>query len=382
MSATISFFPVGNGDMTLIKLESGRTILLDVNIRGSADDPDDSTADVGAELRKRLRRDGDDRLYVDVFSLSHMDQDHCGGIRKHFHLGPPDEFDPEAEKIFIRELWSSPMVFRRASRNRPLCEDAKAFNKEARRRVAYYRDTDGAVGHGDRIQIMGRDQNGKTDDLGAILVEVDCLVTKINGVIDGTMTARLLGPLPKSDDEDEEEALAKNRSSMILRFSIMGDDEPDACRFLTGGDAEVAIWERLWSKHKSNDWLEYDLLQTPHHCSWHSLSYDSWSEMGEDAKVSAPARAGLSRTRAGAVIVSSSKPIKDDDSDPPCIRAKREYEHIVADASGSFMCTGEYPSEADPELLEFVIGRDGPRRKQWESKVAPAIIGGQPIRHG
>ena len=33
MAANITFFPVDNGDMTLITLESGRTILVDVNIR-------------------------------------------------------------------------------------------------------------------------------------------------------------------------------------------------------------------------------------------------------------------------------------------------------------------------------------------------------------
>ena len=33
MTATITFFPVDNGDMTLIELESGRKILMDVNIR-------------------------------------------------------------------------------------------------------------------------------------------------------------------------------------------------------------------------------------------------------------------------------------------------------------------------------------------------------------
>ena len=33
MVAKIAFFPVGNGDMTLVELESGRKILIDINIR-------------------------------------------------------------------------------------------------------------------------------------------------------------------------------------------------------------------------------------------------------------------------------------------------------------------------------------------------------------
>ena len=33
MQSTITFFPVDNGDMTLIKLEDKTTILIDINIR-------------------------------------------------------------------------------------------------------------------------------------------------------------------------------------------------------------------------------------------------------------------------------------------------------------------------------------------------------------
>ena len=115
MTATVSFFPVGNGDMTLVRFASGRTLLIDVNIRGAADDPDDDTPDVATELRKRLSRDEKGRLYVDAILLSHPDADHCRRLIEHFHLGPPEDFPQDGtDKILIRELWSSPIVFRRA----------------------------------------------------------------------------------------------------------------------------------------------------------------------------------------------------------------------------------------------------------------------------
>ena len=66
MTATLSFFPVGNGDMTLVETESGRKILIDLNIRAAADDLDDDTPDVARALRKRLKRDGRGRLYLDA----------------------------------------------------------------------------------------------------------------------------------------------------------------------------------------------------------------------------------------------------------------------------------------------------------------------------
>src|SRR5690625_5073026 len=83
MNASITFFPVDNGDMTLIELESGRTILIDTKIRAAADDDEDPTRDVASDLRKRLKKDDKGRRYVDVFLLSHPDQDHCCGLERH-----------------------------------------------------------------------------------------------------------------------------------------------------------------------------------------------------------------------------------------------------------------------------------------------------------
>ena len=105
---------------------------------------------------------------------------------------------------------------------------------------------------------------------------------------------------------------------------------------LIGGDAEVAVWECVWDRNKEhNHVLEYDVLVAPHHCSWHSLSWDSWSDYGEDAEVSGDARHALGQARRGAMIVASSNRILDDDNDPACIRAKREYKAIAKDVKGS-----------------------------------------------
>lgn len=386
MTAKINFFPVGNGDMTLIETESGRKILIDMNIRAAADDPDEDTPDVAMKLRERLKRDDQGRLYIDVLLLSHPDKDHCTGLCKHFHLGTPAQWSSQSDKIFIRELWSSPMVFRRASKNHILCDDAKAFNSEARRRVEKFRDSNGLITEGDRILILGKDENGKTDDLDAILVCVNETFTRINGEHDWSMSARLLGPQPKEKD-DEEEVLSKNQSSTILQFSLSGGNLSDKCRFLTGGDAGVAIWEKLWQKYcLQSNCLSYDILLTPHHCSWRSLSYDSWSEMGKGAKASEDARNALAQARDGATIVTSSKPIKDDDNDPPCIRAKREYVAIANEVKGTFQCVGEHPSEKSSDILEFEIDEHGPRLKTKlmasSSALSSGIIGKQPLAHG
>lgn len=397
MTAKITFFPVHNGDMTLVQLadKAETSILVDINIRVAADDENDKTPDVAKELRSRLKRDENKRPYVDVFQLSHPDKDHCTGLETHFYLGPindyPDDNKTDSEKrIVIREMWSSAMVFRRANSKKgfTLSSDAKAWAAEARRRVAVNRAKKfSGVTDGDRILIMGEDEGGKTDDLGSILIKVDDVFNKIRGQTSAHFSAQLLAPLPKQDDATEA-TLSKNNSSVVLNMQIAANENvADGCKFLTGGDAEVAIWELLWTRHKnSTDVFTYDILQTPHHCSWHTLSYDSWSDNREKAEVNQDARNALSQGRNGAFIVASSDVIKDDENDPPCIGAKWEYEKIAKDVGGKFYCTCEHPTQNFPEPLVFTITADGPQgpgKKESGAKVASIISATrQPHQHG
>jgi hypothetical protein len=255
-----------------------------------------------------------------------------------------------------------------------LSEDASAFNTEAKRRVKVNRDKKfiGIV-DGDRILVLGDDEDGKTDDLTPILIRLDQTFSKINGSFSNLLKATLLAPLPKPDNDEEEEKLRKNHSSVVMNIEMAGDpSRATTKRFLTGGDAEVLIWERLWDKHQAAPGvLEYDLMQTPHHCSWHSLSYDSWSEKHEKGVISKSARSALSQARNGGVIVASSAPIKDDDNDPPCYGAKLEYENIAKNAKGKFYCTGEYPDPSAVGPLEFSITDSGLQESVRKAAVSP-----------
>ncbi|WP_282916517.1 hypothetical protein [Klebsiella pneumoniae] len=248
MAAKVTFFQVGNGDMTLVRLADtrGTSILTDVHIRSAADNPNDDTPDVASALRSRLKYDEKDRPFIDVFMLSHPDQDHCGGLRKHFWLGRPEDYPDDdvkrsEKRIIIRELWSSPLIFRRRSKSHTLCEDAQAFNTEARRRVKYWREH-GYAFSGNRILIMGEDINGKTDDLSAILIKAGDTFTRIDGQISDVFSAQLLAPAPHEDDEYLEEALSKNESSIIMNMKILPSAySRNPMHFLLGGDAEVDL---------------------------------------------------------------------------------------------------------------------------------------------
>ena len=402
--SSIYHLPVGNGDMTLLKIASNNRyfyVLVDMYIRQSCTEKDDQ-CNVLDELHNLLEKDSDGRPYLDALVITHPDKDHIGGFEKYFYQGSPSNYTPaksgEKDLIFIREIWSSPLIFRRKRKNHSLCEDAKAFNTEAKRRVELYRESKSVSSEGNRIRLIGEDIDGKTDDILDIVYKPEDIISKINEVSIKELTINIYGPL--SDDEFEDsEALDKNRSSVILRWGIASHGYSDPTNFiLLAGDASVEAWEIIWRKYKdAPQKLSYDLLLAPHHCSWHTLSHDSYSKSA-NPKVSESAKQALSQARTGAVIISSSDPIKDDDNDPPNFGAKREYDSIVSSANGTFLCLAGnvVNGEKAPSVLEYRLTNEGPQKVSETSSAdstssakkrtaaTSSLIGhsGQAIGHG
>ena len=221
MTTNILFFPVDNGNMTLIKTDLGNTILSDLRIRSEGENATSDTPNVLGMLRKSLKRDGNGRLYVNVLHISHTDQDHVQGLEKYFHLGPPEEWSKESDKIFVNEIWSSPLFFYRQTKDLNHSEDAKAFNKEAKRRVDFNLQPNLKVENGNRILILGEDLNGKTKDMDNFLLKADTPYYSINDKPDRTFSVRLLEPKRASGKIDEQPASIKNELSSILKFGFI-----------------------------------------------------------------------------------------------------------------------------------------------------------------
>lgn len=360
MEAEIIYFPVGNGDMTLIKTSSGKRILIDCYIRDGREYPN-----VLEMLKQELDKDDEDRYYIDLFIWSHPDKDHCGGINKHFYLGTPENYNKINDLIFINEIWSSPIVYRRASSNHTLCDDARALNTEVKRRVNLYKNTKN-MDVGNYVLILGDDEGDKTADIQDIVVNLDGTIDKINGLRTTDFDGVLLAPIPESDLDkvcppDKNNANnSKNSSSVVFNFTISSDNH--SFNFLSGGDAEVCCWEALSDRLEENgnkDLLNYDVLQTPHHCSWHSLSHDSLSANKKGAEVSIKAISALNNANTGAYIIASSKSIKDDDNDPPAFKAMQEYKKITDKVVGSFKCVDDNKVDGENKPLRLRLTNQG-----------------------
>lgn len=97
--------------------------------------------------------------------------------------------------------------------------------------------------------------------------------------------------------------------------------------------------------------------------------------------MSPKARSALAQAAPGALVVASSNKIKDDENDPPCIRAKREYQAILKPGAGSFRCIAE---ESGDGPLEIRVGWFGikPSTMALGAGALGTGVGSEALAHG
>ena len=351
---TIRYYPTGNGDMTLIELTDGTTILVDCKIRNpEAENNNGKVYDVKTDLLDHLRKE-DGVPHLDVFILTHPDKDHCQGFELHFYQGNPDSYnDEDKNQIVIDELWFAPRVF--SPHETDLCPDAEVFKEEAERRKKLHQNEEVARNDfGNRLRCIGYSKNETLAGLDDILTIPGNMTKQIAGEERSDIQFFVLGPVKMNTDDPKGE---RNDTSIAFAAEFLNGDSVTN-RVLFFGDAGCSILERIHDQNQDdgNDHLEYDLLQAPHHCSWYTFSEKSYAE---DSSASDKVLSLLEGKRSGAQIIASSKPVKNDDDNPPNYMAKQEYIGVVGDKK--FRCTDEHSSKGEPKPLIFSLTKNGPR---------------------
>jgi len=333
----ITFFACDNGDASLIEAH-GWTIMTDINYRDDATDDDkEEILDFAPKVRNACDDD-----HLDVFVLTHPDEDHLRGFGEVFHLGTPDDHDADpAEgpvKIVVDEIWCSEYS---ANPNYDT-KISKPVLDEIKRRKKLIETEDGKKA-GNRLRVLNADEN---------LAEK--LTTGINWI--------LLAPLGDEADipqaEPSEDNNSANPSSLVIRWTItVGGTESKA---LLAGDASVEIWERL--NEDSDDTLEWHIFLAPHHCSRHSLGRED-----EDGfTYSDDALEALNHPLGSQPhIVASSRKFKKDT--PPSPEARKKYYEILAmgdpiteSVKRRFKCTAGTKADDEPEDIIFNFTSAGP----------------------
>ena len=323
--AGLAFWNVGAGDST-VAFSRGEPVLL-VDMRELAD-PGDAASLLNWLLPALPRRGR--RPYLRTFALTHHDEDHCQG------------FAELLDAADIGEIWCTPHLFEEPDAD--ICDDARAFRKEARRRL----DVRAPRASGDRIRVVGSAEARK-DCRVAIPEECALDPSSVVATLDGqdvNVEALLLGP-----DSDVPIDAQRNAASLGMRLTVQGAS--GSLRALLLGDMGHDELARVFAR----DDLTWDALLAPHHCSTTALSLDGGSGPVDDELIS---DIGANRSSCAYIVASAGKiPSSDKDgADPPHARAKRAYERLVQ--AGHFVCTGEhFAARRELAPIAFDANRSG-----------------------
>ena len=346
--------------MSLITLADATTLLIDCNIRESSKgDKDPSMFDVKADLLKSIKKDGN-KPYIDLFLLSHGDEDHCLGFEKNFYLGDPKSYsdtNSKNDEIRIDVLWFSPMALEAASN-----DDANAFRKEANRRIKLHNDDHADKDlPGNRIVIIGNNGSDKLSDLHTVRYVPGQVVTKFNNKERKDFSIFIHAPYKHQLQSSEKD---KNHTSLVFQARFIDPTNPKkfSCLAMFGGDADHYAWKIILDKTKKyeNDTkeqaLKWDLFLAPHHCSWTYFNDHSQKDHPEPVKSSLDI---LDYKRTGARVIASSKEIKNNEDNPPNYHAKAQYVKKITDAN--FLNTEIYDVKGKtPQPIIFEITTQGP----------------------
>lgn len=343
-------WPVGTGDSTTIVVDDQIVMQVDIHDMDKADDDDTPEAAVVDRLAEVLPK-VDGKPYLAVFVLTHADQDHCRG------------FADLLAKVRIGELWATPRLWREfEDPDAVICDDARAFQKEAERRVAVVKKAvaDGvSVKSGDRILVIGydtdHDKHAYSDLPKEYLTGPGHAISQLDGVdCSGRFEAFLHAPFK------DDCAAPRNETSVAMQVTLLHEGGASG-QFLLFGDLAHDTIMKIFDyseKHDRSGRVAWDVLLAPHHCSkkvMYVVGDDGVERLARDVLDSFAKHA-----RSNATVVSSSCPVPSSNSagdNPPHAKAKARYVEIEAVAR--FVCTMEWPDADRPQPVVFEIGQGG-----------------------
>jgi hypothetical protein len=370
MANQIKYYPVDNGDQSLITVTEGDNtinILVDCNIREtSKGDTDPSQYDVKKDLDTTLKKKKVQEIegvpYVDVYVLTHGDDDHLHGFEKNFYQGDPRKFRKKHKDdglIFIDVLWFSPKVMGECTN-----PDEECFKKEAKRRIQLHQDNSPDKDlPGNRVVIIGYDENEDLSGLDLVRRIPGDIVTRFNNLDLSTFSIFIHAPFKEHLDNEEA---GKNHTSIVFqaRWKETAYSSSFSALAMFGGDADHYAWKKILEETKKSlkdlteSALKWDLFLAPHHCSW-TFFNDTPQEDNPDPV--ATSLEILDNRRSGGKVVVSSKEIKDDDDNPPHYAAKEQYLGKV-EKSSRLLNTASNKVDGNPVPIVFTITVNGPSK--------------------
>jgi len=342
----VVFWPVGTGDSTTLVLRPGQIAMqIDLRHLEKADDPDEPEWPIIDHLVKALpKRNG--KPYLALFVLTHPDRDHIQGFAEFL------------KKVHIGEIWHTPKIFRDQSDQESLCDDAKAFRKEAHRRRKAILAAPADIKSGDRMRVIGHDDILTEEDYKGLPDFCKSRPGEQVRTVDGVDLSTEFSAFIHAPFKDDQ-AKDKNNTSLSLNIAIWEGEKYG--QFFFFGDREYPTTKRIFETteqfKKNIGYLYWDVMLCPHHCSKAVMYWKEETDEDEDFKKDIM---GFFEqyARAGYIVASSHSAFTDGEGDnPPHKKARNRYEEIVK--AGRFICTHEYPDKKNVAPVVFTIGSEG-----------------------
>lgn len=365
-----AFWPVGTGDSSTIVVKENEVIVqIDLHHLVKSDDKDTAHVPIVDELVRLLPKKNN-RPYLSVFILTHPDEDHVLG------------FADLLKRVDIGEIWHTPRIFREHKGD--LCYDAQKFCDEVGRRRDLTIQKGGAVGAGDRVRVIGHDDGVFKDDedYKNFPEEWRAFPGTSLTMLDGTDYVEVFEAFIHAPFKDDA-ADTRNNTSLALHIALY-----NGARSLKGlffGDREYPTVKEIFTKTKDKErtqYLEWDVLLAPHHCS-KKVMFWADSEGGNETFKQDVMDEFEEAAQPGSYIVASAESDFGDGAGrcPPHLSARKKYEAIV-DAD-HFLCTHEQPTVTAPEPFKFELSDSGisyagpGKAKSTAAAFASALSGGR-----
>jgi len=367
---TLTFYPLENADTLFIDLEGGRVMLMDyADMRNPNNQWDlrwDIKTDIANKLQKKQRDD------VDVFCISHLDNDHVCGAADFFYLEHAAKYQTEG-RYKIKELWVPAGAITEEG-----CEDeARIWRTEARYRLQ----------RGEGIRVFSRPDRLKDwlalsdltlADRGDLITDAGKLIPGFTKTTDGV---EFFLHSPHAHRINDREVEDRNQDSVVMQaIFVSGGRET---RVMLAGDS---TWEpmedivRISKEHENEDRLGWDIFKLPHHCSYKSLS----NEKGAIKTIPKPLiQEWFEMAPHKAMVISTSKQIgTTDQTQPPHFQAKKYHADNLNRVSGVFKVTMEHPTVGSPKPLVIKIDNWGATPETLVAAVAGGAPAQRPPRAG
>lgn len=381
--ATVKFYPVGNGDTSLITLQNGKHILMDYRQHSLATDSTKPQFDIASDIKKTLKEAQKDTL--EVLAFTHADKDHIEGSTEFFHLEHASKYQGDG-RIKVDQLWVPAAMLLESVERDKLSSEFAIWRSEARYRL---KNKTGIRVFSQPDELVKLVDSWEMDigDLSDLIIDAGTIVDTFSLGRDN-VEFFVHSPFMKHCEESGKD-VKKVRNQASLIFNIRFNEGGEIYDYLAIGDSEWEVLEDIVSitKHyKNEDRLRWDLLNIPHHCSYLALSDEKGDDETEPKEKVAEL---LLLGNRDAYIICSSNAFDESTTEalnstqPPHLQAKRCYERYLRDVNGrSLIVTMENESKTTPKPITIEFTSSGLSKKSCQMTAALATAAATPARAG